>query len=1043
MKKLENSGELPEFSGKPEDMDSFVTGILKDMSIKEMAYYAVQNFVKEGIVTKSGYQLPPSARGGRDSVCGIYTDFPMTIHLGQSWDRELAKRIGKIIAEERREEIGEENPNTLLYTAVSDVRSNPLCGRFYEGFGEDPYLVSILADSMAAGAAGDDPFYLDAQVALKHFTVYQAEWNREDGSNYIGTRELHEIHFPAFLRAAENRHIAGVMTSYGATNGIPNACSPFLDELNEASPYGLYNISDYGADSYMLKGMGGEPEGTGSPGKGYAVDGRQIAGLMIRSRAYSNNMSKDIVSAEDYENAVKQNLYGLTREDLEQMIRPQIELWVRSGYFNKEAYPFGKNEKVPAKEQAKRQACAMQAACEGLVLLKNTRRVLPLSTQDRILVTGIFADIRTQPMYTVPTPGNAEKAGITPIEALRGKSSRILYAPELSGRIVKLRSRENGKFLCIDGEQFVRADAREEEAAVFRIWDWGQDAYSFTDDVNDTCMTVSENGQVRMEKRNKKAMMPVFSYEKANEGGMSLRTGAIITSPFTQLAEEIPFYRYASQKGWFLAVEKGSGRLVRGHMSGSLSANGCENIIFDEIIVQQAAGFGQYRKEADYTVVFLGEEPRINASEMKDRQDMELGADQIDLAEQAAASFPGKTIVVLRTDFPMAMEKLQKNRNIAAILYCSYGGQYDSEAMAAVLFGEYSPAGRLTASWYKDKGKLPQLKDRTKIDLPYTVDMKAIGLEENELSYWYNNKNRITYPFGFGLSYGKFSYGNLKVVEEGNTLYLEISLTNRGTRESDEVLQVYGAMKNSGYGSHVPKKQLLAFDRIRSVGAGETRRVKLILDTSALKKWDTSTRRYILEEGTYQMFLGKNAQEPVWEWEQYLPGEQLGILDLSERRNLWEISCSSRKVRAAERSRETTAARTGGYFAVEAVGNPKEAGWVMLHNVMCEGWETVEISAANTGLKPAVVKLCCDAPGGRLLAEFKVEPGDDAKYYLDKELTIPVKEPVYRLIRENFREKMKGMSDLFIVMERAGVRVETIRFTSRGCLDNLEGAEQL
>lgn len=910
------------------------------------------------------------------------------------------------------------------------MRSNPLCGRFYEGFGEDPYLASILSDSMAGGAAGGDPFYLDTQVALKHFTVYQAEWDREDGSNYVGTRELHEIHYPAFLRAAGNGHIAGVMTSYGATNGIPNACSPFLDELKKASPFGLYNISDYGADSYMLTGMGGGKAGTGAPGNGYAVHGRQIAGLMIRSGAFSNNMAKELVSPEDYEKAVEQNLYGLTRKDLEEMIRPQIELWVRSGYFNREAYPFRRGKEAPDKLTCKRQACALRAAREGLVLLKNTRGILPLSEKDRIMVTGIFADIRTQPMYTVPTPDDVPGAGITPVEALRKKSSNILYIPSLSGKNVKLRSKSSGKFLSIDKDQFVQANAREEDAAIFRVWDWGQDAYSFTDADGGSCMTVSENGQVRMEVRNKKAMMPVFSYEPAASGGRYLRTGAIITSPFTQLTEGIPFYRYSSQKGWYLVVEKSSGRLVRGHMSGSIRKEDLGDCGFDEIAEEPEMGLDKYREEADYAVVFAGEEPRINASEMKDRQDMELGEGQLELIERTAEAFPGKTIVILRTDFPLAMERVQKNRNVAAILYCSYGGQYDSLAAAECLFGEFSPSGRLTASWYKDKEKLPRLKEGASADPAYTVDMKAIGLEENNLSYLYNRKNRITYPFGYGLSYGKFSYGNLKLVEEKEKLTLELSLTNRGSMESDEVLQVYGTMTDSGYGSHVPGKQLLSFARIHDIKAGEIRRVQLPLDTESLKKWDTARQKYILEEGHYQMFLGKNAQEPVWEWEQYLRGEMLGILDLSTARNLWEISCFGHRIRGVERSKEATAARKGGYFAVEPADGTKEEGWLMLHNVKFGGQKKIELSAANCSDRTAVIRLCADAPDGRLLAEFRVPPGNEEKYYLDKELTIPVKEPAYRQIQAELLESVSRILDVYLMLGKETVRVDSLRLIS-------------
>ena len=610
-------------------------------------------------------------------------------------------------------------------------------------------MTSVMAGHMASGAAGNDPFYLKAQVAMKHFTVYQAEWDREVASNHIGCRSLYEWHYPVFFHAVKDANVIGVMTSYGATNEIPNACSPFVNELNTKAPYGLYNISDFGADSYLLRGMGNN--GLIS----YASKGYQIAGLMIKTGALSNNINKALVDSKDYIQAVNEGLYGVTREDMEELIRPQIEIWVRTGYFNPQKYPYtytpGKNYK-----NVEHQKLAMLAAEEGLVLLKNENNLLPLDTKTSVVISGQFADLRTQPMYTAETPP-LKHAGISPLEMIRIKMEEqegsVIYEPEMNGKLVLLKDACTGKYFTWNKAGEIVFTEEKADAKIVQIWDWGQEAYSLVDILADSCLQIDETGIGRMVKRDKSKMMPVFTYEEDNNGKKCLRSGCIITSPFTQLNDDtIPFYQYYTERGGYLTEREG--HLVIGDDLGVSKRNEWTHLHLEELeVTPDILESCECKGGADHAIIFIGEEARTNASEMKDRQDMKFGEMQIVMAKKMAERFLGKTVVVVRSDFPMEMEELHDDPNIGAILYASYGGQYDSKAIIECLFGEISPGGRLTTTWVKNHQVLPALNRTDSIDKQYHVDMKAVDAEEYGLTYRYMTPDKWQYPFGYGLSY--------------------------------------------------------------------------------------------------------------------------------------------------------------------------------------------------------------------------------------------------------------------------------------------------
>lgn len=316
-----------------ENIDEVVTDILHDMTVEQLAHYATKD-ASQGIITKSGYELPKSAVGGTDGICGIDTDFPVPAAMGQTWNKALLEKIGSVIGTEIRGRYDFDDPNTLVYTAVSDMRGNPLCGRYYEGFSEDSLLTSQMAESMCGTIRGTDDFYLLGQPVTKHYFGYQAEWNRTIANNYFNKRTLMDEQCKGFYDALESGKAVGIMNSFGGTNGIPNALGLYNDKIHVMDPYHLFCISDFNNDYFMSEGLGNGFDQV------YVDNPQYIAALMIKAKTYTNDLTPDMVSVQDYIDAVQDGILDVTRKDLEEMIRPQIELWLRTGLYSQNKYPY-------------------------------------------------------------------------------------------------------------------------------------------------------------------------------------------------------------------------------------------------------------------------------------------------------------------------------------------------------------------------------------------------------------------------------------------------------------------------------------------------------------------------------------------------------------------------------------------------------------------------------------------------------------------------------------------------------------------------------
>ncbi|MGA2438856.1 MAG: glycoside hydrolase family 3 C-terminal domain-containing protein [Acidobacteriaceae bacterium] len=182
-----------------------------------------------------------------------------------------------------------------------------------------------------------------------------------------------------------------------------------------------------------------------------------------------------------------------------------------------------------------------------------------------------------------------------------------------------------------------------------------------------------------------------------------------------------------------------------------------------------------------------------------------------------------KTVVVLQASFPFTTTWTEDN--IPAILMMTHNSEEQGDGMADVLFGDYNPAGRLSQTWVASMDQLPPMMD-------YDI--------RNGRTYMYLASKPL-YAFGYGLSYTKFAYSNLRVssphLAKDGTVTVSVDVKNTGSRAGDEVVELYVAHVGSKVAR--PLEELKGFRRVM-IRAGETKTVAIPLPASVLAYWDGS-----------------------------------------------------------------------------------------------------------------------------------------------------------------------------------------------------------
>ncbi len=264
-----------------------------------------------------------------------------------------------------------------------------------------------------------------------------------------------------------------------------------------------------------------------------------------------------------------------------------------------------------------------------------------------------------------------------------------------------------------------------------------------------------------------------------------------------------------------------------------------------------AAAAAALARHADLAIVIVGNHPWCDAGwqrcpvasdgkEAVDRKSIELEQEALVRAVYAANHH---TVLVLKASFPYAINWSQAH--VPAIVTMAHNSQEEGHALADVLFGDYSPAGRLVHTWPKSVAQLPPMMD-------YDI--------RHGRTYMYA-KDPL-YPFGFGLSYTTFRYGTLTApaapVNPTGTAEVTVPVTNTGSRDGDEVVQIYASYPASKVPR--PSKQLVAFARV-PLKAGERRDIRFSILASRFAYWNVDRQTFIVEPGPITLTAGGSSAD--------------------------------------------------------------------------------------------------------------------------------------------------------------------------------------
>lgn len=254
-------------------------------------------------------------------------------------------------------------------------------------------------------------------------------------------------------------------------------------------------------------------------------------------------------------------------------------------------------------------------------------------------------------------------------------------------------------------------------------------------------------------------------------------------------------------------------------------------------------------KQSDVVIAVVGEKA-LMSGESRSRAVLRLPGQQealLDTLQKAGKPL----VVVLMNGRPLCLEKVDKQAN--ALLEAWFPGTQCGNAVADILFGDAVPSAKLTVSFPLTEGQIPNNYNYKRSgrpgDMPHSSTVRHIDVP-----------NRNLYPFGYGLSYTTFSYGEMQCPKQFNadgTLQVSVDVTNTGGCDGEEIVQLYVADKVASMVR--PVKELKGFQKV-FIPKGQTKRIDFMLNVRDLGFWNNSMQ-YIVEPGSFEIMVGPNSED--------------------------------------------------------------------------------------------------------------------------------------------------------------------------------------
>jgi len=743
--------------------------------------------------------LEDGPEGVADGVPGV-TQLPAPVALAAAFDPSLARAYGSVVGREERGKGADVN----LGPTVNIVR-DPRWGRAFESYGEDPYLSGQTAVGFIGGVQAQG-----VMSQVKHFAVYNQETSRNTPADdaIVSQRAIREIYLPQFQAAVSQAGAASVMCSYSTINGVP-ACQngDLLGILDDQWDFPGFVTSDWGATQST------------APSALAGLDLNMPGGALLGTDYYGAPLKAAVQDGQVPVSA----LNDMVSRILTEMFRFGLIGRAPSG-------SLAATVTTPAHAQTGRDV--EQA---GSVLLKDSGNALPLAAGRETSIAVIGSDAGR---YALTSGGGS--AGViapyvvTPAQGITARAAR-------SGASVSYAQGDipaTGALAAVPASAFPRG-----LTATYYNDTTLSGAPAATGTVPDLALSwggkppaagVSAAGwSVRL--------AGTVDLPAAGQYALSMS----LTGTASVLVNGQP--AFASQTG-FGSVARATLTLPAG--PATIEVDYANTIPFgtDGLTLgwQPPAGLLAQAvaaaRKASVAVVFAGN----YETEGSDLATINLPASENQLIAAVAAANPD-TIVVLNTGSAVTMPWLGAVRGV---IEAWYPGQDDGDEIAAVLFGDADPSGKLPVTFPRSLAQVPAATAAQWPGAGGTVRYS----EGIDVGYrWYATRHVTPlFPFGYGLSYTSFAFSRLLVRPDHGGYRVSADVTNTGRREGSDVAQLYvGDPASTGE----PAEQLRGFQRV-TLRPGQTTRVTFTVSRDALAWWNG---RWTVSPGRYSLMVGDSS----------------------------------------------------------------------------------------------------------------------------------------------------------------------------------------
>jgi beta-glucosidase len=774
------------------------------------------------------------------------TEFPEPIGLGATFDPAAIHEMAVAISTEGRikhvQALKANGGSSNIFQGLDfwapniNIFRDPRWGRGQETYGEDPFLTGRMGVAFVTGMQGDDPKYYRVISTPKHFAVHSGpEPTRHFADVDVSRHDQLDTYLPAFRAAITEGKAGSIMCSYNSINGEPGCANEFqmVDALRGKWGFQGYVVSDCGAVTDIFNGHRYKPT-------------QAQASAISLTRGMDNECADFFAKVTDdhdykpYLDAVRQGY--LAESDVDKALVRLFTARMKLGMFDPpEMVPYSKIEEKEL-DSAEHRALARKLANESMVLLKNDG-VLPLKPAvKKIVVVGPLAD---QTHVLLGNYNGYPTKIVTVLDGLKAEfpGADIKYVP--GTRFL----REDGDlvpaaWLTTDGG---KPGLKAEYTQGMSLMPGGPLPTPLISRVEAQVNLTSENtptevkGKSGLGIRWRGFLTPAqtgdFELGVVSSGFASLMLdGKQVAQAFSMGGASSKLAKVPLEKGRKLPIAITFGTLGAGNLKAQLIWASAEMAPSPEAVAAA--------KGADVVVAVIGITSQLEGEEMPVSEEGFLGGDRTSLdlpkPEEAlleAVSTTSKPLVVVLMN-GSALGVNWANAHANAILEAWYSGEEGGAAIAETLSGKNNPGGKLPLTFYTDVSQLPHFED-------YSMQGRT---------YRYFTGKPL-YPFGYGLSYTKFSYSGLTLptdaVKANEPVKAAVTVKNDGAVAGDEVVQFYLSFPDL---KGAPLKALRGFKRVH-LEPGASQQVEFDLKDRDLGMV-TELGEPIIAAGEYKVRVG-------------------------------------------------------------------------------------------------------------------------------------------------------------------------------------------